>query len=409
MGKAKIKITARELVMRGIDELVPYANNAKIHGEEQIAKIRTSLREFGFVTPVLIDEAGNIIAGHGRVMAARAEGMQEVPCVLAEGLTEAQRKAYILADNRMAEMAEWDKAMLKIELEGLDALDFGTEALGFDEEYLSDLFLEGEGEEEPEEIVEDDPPEIDEESEPVAKPGDIWQLGRHRLMCGDSTDKATVEMLMDGKKADMVFTDPPYGVSYTGGLQFKNGTVEKNNRQMIKNDDVDIYEDVFRILSTFSNGACYIWFAGTKAATLYSAAEKYGEIHSLIIWVKNGGYGALNANYKQKHEPCLYWKPNNCKLNFVGATTETTVWEINKDGVNGYHPTQKPVALPAKAISNHDARTVLDLFGGSGSTLIACEQLDRTCYMMELDPKYCDVIVRRWEALTGEKAVLLNG
>ena len=237
---------------------------------------------------------------------------------------------------------------------------------------------------------------------------DESEIHSHRLMCGDSTDKATVELLMDGKKADMVFTDPPYGVSYTGGLQFKNGTVEKNNREMIKNDDVDIYEDVFRILSQFSNGACYVWFADTKAATLYNAAEKYGEIHALIIWVKNGGYGALNANYKQKHEPCLYWKPKNAKLNFCGATTETTVWEVNKDGVNEYHPTQKPIALPAKAISNHDAETVLDLFGGSGSTLIACEQLNRTCYMMELDPKYCDVIIKRWEKFTGENAVLLN-
>lgn len=238
---------------------------------------------------------------------------------------------------------------------------------------------------------------------------DESEIYSHRLMCGDSTSVTDVEKLMDGNKADMVFTDPPYGVSYTGGLQFKDGYVEKNNREMIKNDDIDIYEDVFKILSQFSNGACYIWFAGTKAASLYNAAEKYGEIHALVIWVKNGGYGALNANYKQKHEPCLYWKPKNAKLNFCGDTTETTVWEINKDGVNEFHPTQKPIALPSKAIKNHKAKTVLDLFGGSGSTLIACEQLDRACYMMELDPKYVDVIIERWEKFTGQKAVLLNG
>jgi DNA modification methylase len=173
---------------------------------------------------------------------------------------------------------------------------------------------------------------------------------------------------------------------------------------MIANDDIDIYADVFPILRDLVNGPCYVWFAGTRAASLYNAAEKYGEIHALIVWVKNGGYGALMANYKQKHEPCLYWKPKNAKLNFIGPTTETTVWEVAKDGVNEYHPTQKPVALPAKAIANHDAETVLDLFGGSGSTLIAAEQLGRKCYMMELDPHYCDVIIARWEKFTGKKA-----
>ena len=216
-----------------------------------------------------------------------------------------------------------------------------------------------------------------------------------------------VEKLMDGKKADMVFTDPPYGVEYTGGLQFKDGEVEKNNRQMIKNDESDdIYTEVIPVIASICNGPCYTWFAGTKASKLYTAVEAVGDIHSLIIWVKNGGYGALNANYKQKHEPCLYWKPKGKKLNFVGATTETTIWEICKDGVNKLHPTQKPVELAAKAIKNHSAGLVVDLFGGSGSTLIACEQLNRTCYMMELDPIYCDVIVKRWENFTGQKAVL---
>lgn len=380
---------------KAIADLIPYAANAKKHDEKQIKNVAESIKQFGFVQPVVVDRAGVIVIGHCRVLAAKKLGMKEVPCVCVDDLTPEQVNALRLVDNKSAEDgASWDFDLLADELPGLDlsAFDFDW----------------GLPEDQTEDIIEDEAPEVDEDAEPIAKLGDIWQLGKHRLVCGDSTDKATVELLMDGKKADMVFTDPPYGVSYTGGLQFKNGTVEKNNREMIKNDDVDIYEDVFRILSEFSNGACYVWFAGTKAATLYNAAEKYGEIHALIIWVKNGGYGALNANYKQKHEPCLYWKPKNAKLNFCGATTETTVWEVNKDGVNEYHPTQKPIALPAKAISNHDAETVLDLFGGSGSTLIACEQLDRTCYMMELDPKYCDVIIKRWEKFTGEKAVLLN-
>ena len=381
-----------EITNKRIADIIPYAANAKKHDKRQINNVAESIKQYGFVQPIVIDRDGVIVIGHCRAMAAKKLGMEEVPCVCVDDLTPEQVNALRLVDNKSNE-SDWDYDLLADEIPGLDlsAFDFDWG--------LPEIT---------EEVIEDEAPEVDEDAEPIAKLGDIWQLGRHRLMCGDSTDKATVEMLMDGKKADMVFTDPPYGVSYTGGLQFKNGTVEKNNREMIKNDDVDIYEDVFRILSQFSNGACYVWFAGTKAATLYNAAEKYGEIHALIIWVKNGGYGALNANYKQKHEPCLYWKPKNAKLNFCGATTETTVWEVNKDGVNEYHPTQKPIALPAKAISNHDAETVLDLFGGSGSTLIACEQLDRTCYMMELDPKYCDVIIKRWEKFTGEKAVLLN-
>lgn len=378
---------------KAIADLIPYSANAKKHDEKQIKNVAESIKQFGFVQPVVVDRAGVIVIGHCRVLAAKKLGMKEVPCVCVDDLTPEQVNALRLVDNKSNE-SDWDFDLLAEELPGLD-----LSAFDFDWGISDDIT---------EEVIEDEAPEVDEDAEPIAKLGDIWQLGRHRLMCGDSTNKETVELLMDGKKADMVFTDPPYGVSYTGGLQFKNGTVEKNNREMIKNDDVDIYEDVFRILSQFSNGACYVWFAGTKAATLYNAAEKYGEIHALIIWVKNGGYGALNANYKQKHEPCLYWKPKNAKLNFCGATTETTVWEVNKDGVNEYHPTQKPIALPAKAISNHDVETVLDLFGGSGSTLIACEQLGRTCYMMELDPKYCDVIIKRWEKFTGEKAVLLN-
>ena len=386
------------IIEREVDKLIPYSKNAKKHDETQIANVAESIKQFGFVQPVVVDKNDVIVIGHCRTLAAKKLGMKTVPCVMVDELTDEQVRALRIIDNKTNE-SPWDMELLAEELPEIDLS-------GFDFDFGIDLPDEDK-EDEDKEIVEDEAPEVDEDAEPIAKLGDIWQLGRHRLMCGDSTDRATVEMLMDGKKADMVFTDPPYGVSYTGGLQFKNGTVEKNNREMIKNDDVDIYEDVFRILSQFSNGACYVWFAGTKAATLYNAAEKYGEIHALIIWVKNGGYGALNANYKQKHEPCLYWKPKNAKLNFCGATTETTVWEVNKDGVNEYHPTQKPIALPAKAISNHDAETVLDLFGGSGSTLIACEQLNRTCYMMELDPKYCDVIIKRWESFTGEKAVKL--
>ena len=369
--------------------------NARKHSARNLEAIAASLLKFGQRKPLVVHR-GVVLAGNGTLEAARSLGWTKIDVAeVPDDWDMDTAKAYALADNRTAELAEWDESELAKQLLELVDADWDIEELGFDIPALADI-EPGDEDEIPEPPV-----------EPKTKLGDIYQLGRHRLMCGDSTDSASVATLTGGR-VDMVFTDPPYGVEYTGGMQFKDGKVETKSREMIKNDDVDIYQDVMRVLSEFSNGPCYIWFAGTKAAKLYEAAEKYGDIHALLIWVKNGGYGALNANYKQKHEPCLYWKPKGKTLNFAGATTETTIWEINKDGKNKLHPTQKPVALATKAISNHDAKTVLDLFGGSGATLIAAEQLNRICYMMELDPKYCDVIVTRWENLTGLKAELVN-
>lgn len=376
-----------------IESLKLDPNNARKHSKRNLDAIAASLNKFGQRKPIVVHN-GVVIAGNGTLEAAKTLGWKEIAVSVCPADWDADTaKAYALADNRSAELAEWDDKILSTQLLDLDDMGWNIEALGFEPLPLRDLDED-----------EDEIPELP--VEPKTKLGDIYQLGRHRVMCGDSTDSASVATLTGGK-VDMVFTDPPYGVEYTGGMQFKDGKVETKSREMIKNDDVDIYQDVMRVLSEFSNGPCYIWFAGTKAAKLYEAAEKYGDIHALLIWVKNGGYGALNANYKQKHEPCLYWKPKGKTLNFAGATTETTIWEINKDGKNKLHPTQKPVALATKAISNHDAKTVLDLFGGSGATLIAAEQLNRICYMMELDPKYCDVIVTRWENLTGLKAELI--
>jgi site-specific DNA-methyltransferase (adenine-specific) len=305
-------------------------------------------------------------------------------------------KAFALADNRSAELAEWDEQVLDAQLQELELAEFDVEAIGFETTV------------EPEPVIEDEIPEV---VEPKAKLGDVWLLGRHRLMCGDSTVVENVDKLLQGKKADMAFTDPPYGVEYTGGVQFApDGTATKNNREMIKNDNLDIYADVFRILAQFVNGPCYVWFAGNKAATVYTAAQQYGQIHNMLVWHKTGGgYSNLSAHYKENKEPFLYWKPKGSTLRWSGPSTETTVWSVNKDRINEFHPTQKPVALAAKAITNHDAKSVLDLFGGSGSTLIACEQTDRTCFMMELDPKYVDVIIARWEKLTGDTAVLIEG
>jgi DNA modification methylase len=382
-----------------VANLLPDPQNARKHDQRNLDAIKTSLDKFGQRKPIVITPEGVVLAGNGTLEAAKALGWTEIAVTVVPSEWDyATAKAYALADNRSAELAEWDTSVLASQLVELDAEGWDIGELGFDVP------------EPTEPIVEDDTPlTFDENVEPVTKLGDVYKLGNHRLMCGDSTSIDAVDKLTQGATIEMAFTDPPYGVEYTGGLQFKSdGKVEKNNREMIKNDDVDIYHDVMSILSLKVAGPCYVWFAGTKAAKLYEAAETFGDIHALIIWVKNGGYGALNANYKQKHEPCLYWKPKGATLNFTGATTETTIWEINKDGKNKLHPTQKPVELAFKAIKNHNAKTVLDLFGGSGSTLIAAEQLNRSAFVMELDPKYCDVIVKRWEALTGKKAELVN-
>jgi len=231
----------------------------------------------------------------------------------------------------------------------------------------------------------------------TTKPGDLWQLGDHRLLCGDSTSESDVARLMDGVKADMCFTDPPYGVNYEGGHY------NTRKRKKLKNDhSTEIYTRAIPIIAANVDGPCYTWFADTKSMALIKAVESIGQIHAMIVWHKtNATYAAMNAQYKQRHEPLLYWKPKGCTLRWCGKSTESTMWEMPRDSKNNYHPTQKPVALAKRAIKNHKAGSVLDLFMGSGSTLIACEQLSRSCYGMEIDPSYCDVIVNRWQDLSG--------
>lgn len=383
--------------------LIPYAKNSRTHSEAQVAQIAGSIKEFGFNNPVLVDEDNGIIAGHGRVMAAQKLGLQAVPCIRLAHLSDTQRKAYVIADNRLALNAGWDDQMLTLELQELDGEDFDLSLLGFEADELNALLnpiKETEG------LTDEDAvPDVPEE--PKTKPGDIYQLGRHRLMCGDSTSIDAVEKLMDCQKADMVFTDPPYGVGYTGGLKNGEKGLESNNRQMIKNDDIDLYEEAVTIASMICDGPVFMFYADTVPFGLYRGIENVGgEVIALLIWKKKGGYGALGASYKANHEPCVIWKPKGAKLNFIGSTTENRIWEEDKEGKNKLHPTQKPVAIPERAIKNHKSDKVLDLFGGSGSTMIACEKLGRTNFTMELDPKYCDVIVKRWEDFTGQKANL---
>ena len=383
-----------------IKALKPYEKNTRKHQKKDVDNIAKSIEKYGMCDAIGIWGEDNIIVeGHGRMMACKQLGMNEVPCVRLDHLTDEQRREYAIAHNATAELSEWDLDILPDELAELDLGDF-------------DFDFGIEDEEEETEIVEDEAPEVDEDAEPIAKLGDIWQLGRHRLMCGDSTDKATVGLLMNGNKADMVFTDPPYGVSYEGGLNEKK-------KQQIKNDSItgnDLYYflcDVFANakLNTKDKSAIYVFYATKTTKEFINAFIDSGlKQRGIIAWYKQGGgFGDFMAHYMNAYEPCIYGS-NGESVNWYGASNEKTVWEINKEKKCDLHPTMKPIEVVARAIRNSSAKgnTVLDLFGGSGSTLIACEQLDRTCYMMELDPKYCDVIIKRWETLTGEKAVLIN-
>ena len=372
--------------MVSIDGLKPYEKNARTHSEEQVKKIVRSIEEFGFINPVLIDGDYGIIAGHGRVMAAKKMGMAEVPCLFVEDLTEAQKRAYIIADNKLALDAGWDEHLLHIELAELQEMDFDITLTGFELDDIED--------DEPTEAVEDnydaEPPET-----PRTKLGDIWQLGRHRLVCGDSTDKATIQTLMDGANADMVFTDPPYNVAFNG----RSGKFDVIENDDMPEDDFDNFIAlVCDAIKYLAPEHYYVW-CNWK---FYSTLQTKLEFKSCIVWAKN--VFGLGKGYRHQHEFCLF----NGEVDET-IKNESDLWEVAKD-TNYVHPTQKPVELCARALKNHKSvQTVVDLFGGSGSTLIACEQMGRNCYTMELDPKYCDVIIDRWEQFTGEKAVLLNG
>ena len=361
-------------------------DNPRSIKKEKLDKLAQSIKDFPKMMikrPIVYDENKVIIGGNMRYRAIQSLGMKEIPDEWtsdASDFTPDERYRFIMQDN--AEMGEhdWDMVANQYELEDLDAW-------GIDVPYADST----------EEVEEDEAPEVSSEP-PVSQLGVVYQLGRHRVMCGDSTDREQVKTLMNGVRAEMCFTDPPYGVNYEGG-HFHSGDVNiKRKREKLAQDDsTQIYTDVIPIIAENVDGACYTFYAGTKPTDLYIAVEAIGEIHALLIWHKtNATYAAMNAQYKQRHEPFLYWKPKGSTLRWCGATTEATIWELDKDGKNDMHPTQKPISLAAKAIKNHDAKTVLDLFLGSGSTLIACEQTDRTCYGMELDPRYVDVIRKRY-------------
>ena len=372
------------IIYKKIDEVIPYEKNPR-KNDEAVKYVAESIKEFGFKVPIIIDSNNIIIAGHTRLKASKKLGYKEVPCIIADDLTPEQIKAFRLADNKVGEMAEWDLDLLNEELE--DIIDINMEDFGFD------LNLDFEDKE-----VEEDDFEVEVPEEPVAKLGDIWQLGNHRLMCGDSTDKEAVEKLMDGKKADMVFTDPPYGVDYDG--------IHNDSREGLES----LLDKVFSLYKEFSiEGASVYCFHSDKCADIFNNIfRKHCHFSSMIIWKKQS-LVLSQTDYQSIHEPCMYGWFDNGVHKFYGDRKQTSVWEYERKSIEG-HTTPKPIGFISKALQNSSLNNnlIIDLFGGSGSTLIACEQLNRKCYMMELDPKYCDVIIKRWETLTGEKAVLLN-
>lgn len=372
-----------------IDRLVPYARNARTHSKEQILQLRASLREFGFVNPVIVDKDLNVIAGHGRILAAKEEGIAEVPCVFAEHLTEAQKRAYIIADNRLALNAGWDAEMLSVELADLQATDFDISLLGFDDAELNKL-LGG-----VEDVKEDDFDVEGELAKPaITKAGDLWLLGQHRLVCGDSTKAETFSLLMGGKLANLVVTDPPYNVNY-------EGTAGK-----IKNDNMTGQKFYQFLLEAFTltekamakDASIYVFHADTEGLNFRKAFSEAGfYLSGTCIWKKQS-LVLGRSPYQWQHEPILFgWKKGG-KHAWYSDRKQSTIWEFDKPRKNTDHPTMKPVPLVAYPILNSSMTgcIVLDPFGGSGSTMIACEQTGRICHTVELDEKFCDVIVKRY-------------
>ena len=397
--------TTKEMQLVPIEKLVPYVNNARTHSPEQINKLRSSLREFGFINPVIIDRDYGVIAGHGRILAAKEEGIKDIPCVFADHLTEAQKKAYIIADNRMAMDAGWDEELLRVEIEALQAEAFDLSLTGFDEKELADLFQE-------DSEVEDDDFDVDGElKEPaVTQMGDVWTLGRHRLVCGDSTKEETYEVLMQGQKANLVLTDPPYNVNYEGAAgKIKNDNMAGDKFYQFL---LDAFINMEKVMA--NDASIYVFHADTEGLNFRKAFADAGfYLSGCCIWMKPS-LVLGRSPYQWQHEPCLYgWKKKG-KHQWYADRKQTTIWSFEKTKKNTDHPTMKPIPLLAYPIKNSTMSNtlVLDPFGGSGSTLIACEQTDRSCFTIELDEKFCDVIVKRYIEQVGsadEVSVLGDG
>lgn len=378
-----------------IYDIKDYENNPR-NNDAAVEAVAASIQEFGFKVPIIIDKDNIIVAGHTRLKAAKKLGLDRVPCIVADDLTDEQVKAFRLADNKTAELAEWDFEKLESELFELAEMGVSMDDFGFDEFEAGEM----------PEIIEDDIPEVDEESDPITKRGQKWKLGNHFLLCGDATSESDVNYLCGGQKADLLQTDPPYNVDYEGKTE---------EELKIQNDKMDNDDFISLLTAAFTNAdknmkkgaAFYIWHA-SRTQKQFEETIPF-EIRQQLIWNKNSMVLG-RQDYQWKHEPCFYGWKEGAPHKWYSDRTQTTVLDFNKPQRNEDHPTMKPVELIAYQINNSTKQgdVVLDMFGGSGTTLIACEQLNRVCYMLELDPKYCDVIIKRWETLTGKKAELIG-
>lgn len=399
-----IKWPAEKIVKKAVSKLVKYEKNSRTHTKAQIKQIEASIKEWGWTMPILIDEKDTVLAGHARLQAAFNLKIEEVPCIIASGWSEGQKKAYVIADNKLSENAGWDTELLASEFAELKALDYDIGLTGFSLEEIGEIGgvpFEGKTDE-------DDVPETPQVTE--VKPGQVWQLGRHRLMCGDSTDRAAVEKLMDGNKADLLLTDPPYNVAYEGKTK---DALKIKNDQMSDENFRDFLGTCFRNADAAlrQGAAFYIWHADSEGYNFRGAAFDAGwQVRQCLIWLKNSMVLG-RQDYQWKHEPCLYgWKGG--ASHFWGSDRkQTTVLEFDRPARSAEHPTMKPVALIEYQMLNStkEGEAVLDLFAGSGSMVIAAEKNNRRAFAMELDPVYCDVIIRRWKEFTGKKAELIDG
>lgn len=386
------------------EKLVPYARNARTHSEEQVAQIAASIVEFGFTNPILAGSDGVIVAGHGRVSAAQKLGLETVPVIVLDHLTPTQRRALIIADNRIAENAGWDDAMLRIELQSLQEDGFNLDITGFDADALAEIMA---GEETTVDGNTDDDALPEVSATPISRPGDVWELGNHRLVCGDATDPKSYELLMGDAQADMVFTDPPYNVDYANSAKDK---MRGKDRPILNDNLGDGFYDFLLAAMTpmlaRCSGAIYVAMSSSELDTLQSAFRAAGgKWSTFIIWAKNT-FTLGRADYQRQYEPILYGWPEGQNRHWCGDRDQGDVWNIKKPQKNDLHPTMKPVELVERAIRNSSrpGDIVLDPFGGSGTTLIAAEKTGRIGWLIELDPKYVDVIVRRWQDWSGQEA-----
>ena len=399
-----------QIEKRQLSELIPYINNSRKHSDDQVTQIAASIKEFGWTNPILVDGDNGIIAGHGRIMAAKKLNMTEVPVIELAHLSKEQRKALIIADNKLALNSDWDSNLLAIELKDLQDLGFDLNLTGFADKELADILKPDQVEGLTDEDAVPEPPK-----EPITKLGDIYQLGNHRLMCGDSTSIDDVDKLMpDNLIANMCFTDPPYLMDFTGGIHADGSKSFNSSHGAIKNDKMskeegnNFLDSINSMIQIKVDGAFYISFYRLGIDNYYSSLNRTGlKPRSLIIWDK-GNHTLSNSDYMSMYEPIFYGWVNNHK--FYGGNNGMDIWKVKRTAKNELHPTMKPVELVEKAVLDGSAvnGVVLDLFGGSGTTLIACEKHNRHAYLMELEPKYCDVIVKRWEDFTGKKAELIQ-